>query len=830
MVGYLRSLSAGLALSLPLLASTPTFAQEHHAISDRDADSRPKIEIPHSLISLAPAPHPQGQALGRSLNDAKFEHVPENYHVFAAATAGEDSGTETLWLNFDGSTRLTKIESKNRDFIVESGGSCHEGNSYSKGDSCSLLVRFAAQGPGHRVGALNISHSAEPTPMFVGLTGNGYSPVVSFTPSMMGTVSGTISGSTGAIKNSTDLTVDGGDILYIPDVGNNQIKEIDSSGAIHTVSPVFATPQSLAVDSGGIIYSTNISGSTYYFSDYYPWGTQSAWGTTYAAGACTPSTPCSLSTVGMSQPANISIDPYDNLFMTERTKGAAEMPVANISGGSGTFNLWYLNNQFMYTSGTAASFAVDGSDNIYNAYIYGTTVCYLQSETAYAAEYSPSIKRVAGGSTCGFSGDGGLARSAEISTKIGQITFDVAGNLYFADAGNQRIRRIDATTGIISTIAGTGASGYTGDGNAATNASISNPTGLTVDSQGQVYMLSSVPAGSTTQVLRKISTVGYWNFSNQVKGTSSAVKVFTVANTGNSALTLSSNAFLTGSNPGDFSVDSTTTTCILSAGSTLAAGRSCSIGVKFTPGATAGRSAYLTLLDNTVTGTNRILLNGVGTLPSPTMAITSPTASSSVKTGTTVTFAVSVTSTSTTKPTGTVTFKVNGSNVGSVITLSATGTASTTFTESSAAAYSLSAVYSGDANYSTTTVSESLTVTASAVKAASTVKLATGTTAFNACGSPGFLVQVASAAGGNPTGMVQLMNGTTVVASAALTNGAVRLSTVRLPVGSHTFVASYAGDSTHEAANSAPLTLRSGPTATGSCGGGLRPIAESWHF
>jgi hypothetical protein len=830
MVGTLRSLSAGIALALPLLAPTFTHGQELRSTSALGADNRPIMEIPHSLISLAPAPHPQGQALGRNLNDAKFEHVPENYHVFAAATAGEDSATETLWLNFAGSTRLTEIKSRTKDFVVESGGTCHEGNSYAKGDRCSLLVHFTPQGPGHRVGSLNVSHSAEPTPMFVGLAGNGYSPVVSFTPSQINTVSGTSAGSTGAIKNATNLSVDGGDILYIPDVGNNIIKEIDSSAAIHTLSPVFATPQTLVADSSGFLYSLNTTGSTYYFSFYTPWGSQSAYGTTPAAGNCTPSAPCSLSTVGMSRPANINIDPYDNLFFEEGAKGAAEMPVASLAGGSGSLSLWYLSNQFVYSSGSAASFAVDGSDNLYNFYNYGTSTCYIQEDPVYDAETTPIAKRVAGGSACGFSGDGGQARSAEISSKVGQITFDIAGNLYFADAGNQRIRRIDAATGIISTIAGNGTAGYSGDGNAATSASISSPTGLAVDSQGQVYILSSSPTGATTQVVRKLGIVGFWNFGAQIKGTASATKLFTVANIGNSALTLSSNVFFTGSTPGDFSIDATNTTCTLTAGSTLAAGHSCSIGVRFLPAGTAGSSAYLMLMDNSVTGVNRIALNGAGTLPSPTMAITAPVAASSVKAGTTVTFAVSVTSTSTTKPTGTVTFKVNGSNVGSVITLSTSGVASTTFTESSAASYTLSAVYSGDANYGATTVSEALTVTASAVKAKSAVKLAPGPTAQDSCGSQNFLVQVASASGGNPTGTVQLLSGSTVVASSTLNNGAVTFSTGRLTMGSHTFVASYEGDSQHEAAKSAPLTLKSGPAATGSCGVGSRPILGFSHL
>ena len=96
-----------------------------------------------------------------------------------------------------------------------------------------------------------------------------------------------------------------------------------------------ATPASLAADSSGFLYSANITGSTYYFSFYAPWGTQSAYGYTHVAGTCTPSAPCSIASVGMSKPANMSIDPYDNLFFEEGTKGAAEMPVAGLAAGSG---------------------------------------------------------------------------------------------------------------------------------------------------------------------------------------------------------------------------------------------------------------------------------------------------------------------------------------------------------------------------------------------------------------------------------------------------------------------------------------------------------------
>ncbi len=88
-------------------------------------------------------------------------------------------------------------------------------------------------------------------------------------------------------------------------------------------------------------------------------------------------------------------------------------------------------------------------------------------------------------------------RSASI---VGQITFDLAGNLYFTDTNNQRVRRVSAATGIITTVAGNGTAGYAGDGAESIYANLSSPTGISVDSQGQVYIISSAASTGTAQV------------------------------------------------------------------------------------------------------------------------------------------------------------------------------------------------------------------------------------------------------------------------------------------------------------------------------------------
>ncbi|MGH9936124.1 MAG: hypothetical protein ACREAM_07750, partial [Blastocatellia bacterium] len=106
----------------------------------------------------------------------------------------------------------------------------------------------------------------------------------------------------------------------------------------------------------------------------------------------------------------------------------------------------------------------------------------------------------------GFGGDGGQARAARFNTPSG-LAFDAAGNLYVADAGNHRIRKI-APTGVITTVAGSGEVGMRGDGGQAVNADLNEPRGVAVDGAGALYFTDSLnhrvckvtPAGIITTV------------------------------------------------------------------------------------------------------------------------------------------------------------------------------------------------------------------------------------------------------------------------------------------------------------------------------------------
>jgi DNA-binding beta-propeller fold protein YncE len=98
----------------------------------------------------------------------------------------------------------------------------------------------------------------------------------------------------------------------------------------------------------------------------------------------------------------------------------------------------------------------------------------------------PTIITAVGTGRPGDSGDGGPAARAELNQPF-DLVFDAAGNLYLADTGNHRIRRVDARSGTITTVAGNGTKGFAGDGGKATEARLDEPYGVAIDDLGNLY-------------------------------------------------------------------------------------------------------------------------------------------------------------------------------------------------------------------------------------------------------------------------------------------------------------------------------------------------------
>src|SRR5579862_5790331 len=132
---------------------------------------------------------------------------------------------------------------------------------------------------------------------------------------------------------------------------------------------------------------------------------------------------------------------------------------------------------------------------------------------AAAMASGQTINTFAGNGTAGYSGDGGPAAQAEINRVVG-LAIDAGGNVYMADQNNNRVRKVDAK-GVITTFAGTGTAGYSGDGGPAVQAELNGPLGVCVAPNGNVYVNDNgnkrvraiSPAGTISTVAGNGSTV-----------------------------------------------------------------------------------------------------------------------------------------------------------------------------------------------------------------------------------------------------------------------------------------------------------------------------------
>ncbi len=171
------------------------------------------------------------------------------------------------------------------------------------------------------------------------------------------------------------------------------------------------------------------------------------------------------------------VDGAGNLFIAD----SANNRVQRVDAVTGIVTSISPGNQ-----GVVDGVAVDASGNVY----YST---YIGAQSSYVWRWnaaSNTVSRYAGINAVGYSGDGGPATSAKLYRVIG-MTVDGAGNLYMADCINSVVRRVDAITGIITTVAGNGTRGYAGDGGAATSGELSYPSGVAFDGAGNLYIADS---------------------------------------------------------------------------------------------------------------------------------------------------------------------------------------------------------------------------------------------------------------------------------------------------------------------------------------------------
>lgn len=205
---------------------------------------------------------------------------------------------------------------------------------------------------------------------------------------------------------------------------------------------------------------------------------------TVAPGATTT---VSAGTLG--QPAGVAADAAGNLYIAD----AANNVVIKVAPG-GTYATYAGGGSSGMGDGgpaTAATLsapqdvAIDGAGNLYIADSGNNRVRVVSALTGL-------ISTVAGGATPASGvGDGGPATSAELAAPS-SVAIDGSGNLFIADQGNHRVREVAAGSGTISTVAGNGSAGSSGDGGPATSATLSSPSGIALDAAGDLYIADSV--------------------------------------------------------------------------------------------------------------------------------------------------------------------------------------------------------------------------------------------------------------------------------------------------------------------------------------------------
>ena len=263
--------------------------------------------------------------------------------------------------------------------------------------------------------------------------------------------------SAAALSDPLGLAVDSSGDLFIADSGDGQIREINAS------------TKAISLIAGGGSSSLGDGGVATAAALYYP--------------------------------SDIAVDASGNIFVADpnnervREVNASSKLIStvagtsyvSVSGDGGAATAAQLDNpNAVATDASGDIFIADSIDNVVREINHATGI----------------VTTIAGNGTAGYSGDGGQATAAELSYPEG-IAVDAAGDVFIADSDNARIREINHASRLITTVAGTGGVGYNGDNIAATSAKLGLPDGLVLDSAGDLFI-----ADFYNQRIREVNSTG----------------------------------------------------------------------------------------------------------------------------------------------------------------------------------------------------------------------------------------------------------------------------------------------------------------------------------
>jgi hypothetical protein len=317
------------------------------------------------------------------------------------------------------------------------------------------------------------------------------------------------------LRNPNGLAIDSNGNIYIADTDNNRIRRIATNGIITTIAGTgtpgysgdgalatdakLTSPTSVAVDSLNNVYIGDGNRIRKIAAN----GIITTFAGTGEGGYSGDKADATLAK--LNGPLGVAVDRLNNVYIADQwnyrirrigTSGITNGIITTVAGNGDPGSSGDGGLAIKATLNTPNCVAVDGLNNVYftefNSYRI-RKIDYTNPEGI--------ITTIAGTGQPGSSGDGARATDAKLSFPTG-VAVDRLNNVYIAEYTNNRIRKIDYNDprGIITTIAGTGQPGFSGDGARATDANLSTPCGVAIDSNGNIYI-----ADTNNNRIRKIT-------------------------------------------------------------------------------------------------------------------------------------------------------------------------------------------------------------------------------------------------------------------------------------------------------------------------------------
>lgn len=746
-----------------------------------------------------------------------IQHLP-------GATSLTGIATLTVTLQPTGTVTEVRVLTQgipNKDFTDAGGGTCMPGSA----STCTVNVKFTPTAPGRRPGAVVLVGSGNQVLAQQLIDGVGTGPLAVIQPGHVEIVAGNglqpeyVNGEDGQPATRAHVYLPRGVIatpagdFYIADTLNQRIRHVDTSGKISTIAGLgYASsendgglakaagvnlPAQLALDGAGNLYFADTANNAIRRIDAVSGIITTVAGSLVSSGYAGDNGPATSAL--LISPYGIAFDKDGNLYIADTGNNVVRKvdTGGTITTVAGTGIGGHANDGHVATTAEmyqpfGLAFGPDGL--LYIADKLNMAVRRLNADG--------TLTTVAGSlANPGYTGDGGVSAAATLNLPT-SVALDALGNIYIADSQNNRIRRANASSGKMETIANIGTNWVTNPDGLLLNAdtvTLSTPYAIALDAQNNLYITDDF----FKRVLLIHGNQATLQFPDMKVGKKAAVpQVLHVENDGTDPFTPSNFLY------NQSALYAATTTC--STSSAIAAGSSCALAVQFAPtavsinnsdGTTTDPVGTLTMQSPAANTPDVISMTGKVLSVEPTQVALSAVSNPSGL-GDTVTFTAIVSETQATGvPTGTVTFYDGTNALSGDITLTSNGIATFSTTALTLGQHTINASYSGDNNNaaSNATLTQTVLQTTSVMVGSSLNPAAvTQNVTFTA---------TVTATSPVTSGTVTFYDGSAVLGTGELgPNSTASVSISTLTGGTHSISAKFAGDTANKGSTSSALT------------------------